>query len=214
LIYRFALRKIVNHLKWHGNSVIQLVNYTYPGRHPDIFEFVQKYFSEKEGVTVLSFGCSVGDECTSLLGYLPASKITGIDINRKNIILACKKNKNPNIEFIHADILDFQFPDKRHFDAIFILSVLCIEPEARFYNDIEKLFCFNLFDRIIGKLDEYLKIGGLLILRNANYLFEESSTAKKYIALQGQNTDFPVFNISGEKIKGPVFVNEIFMKVS
>lgn len=214
LIYRITLRKFVNRLRWHGNSVIQLVNYTYPGRHPDLFAFVQNYFDKKEEVKALSFGCSIGDECISLLNHLPTSKITGLDINCKNIIIAREKNNNPNIEYIHADILDFQFPDKRQFNAIFILSVLCIEPEARFYNDIERFFSFDLFERIIVKLDEYLEIGGLIILRNSNYLFEDSSIAKKYKALLGQPTDFPTFDISGKKIKGPVFVNEVFIKIS
>lgn len=214
LIYRIFLRKFVNHLKWHGNTVIQLVNYTYPGRHPDLFTFAQNFFKEKDVVNALSFGCSVGDECISILNYLPTSKITGIDINRKNITIASKKNSNPNIEFIHADILDFQFPEKRQFNVIFILSVLCIEPEARFYNGIEKLFSFDLFERIIVKLDEYLLKGGLIIIRNSNYLFEDSSIAGKYTALMGQPTDFPTFDKSGTKVKGPVFVNEIFMKVA
>ncbi|HVX41312.1 MAG TPA: class I SAM-dependent methyltransferase, partial [Gemmatimonadaceae bacterium] len=68
-------------------GTFQPSNHTVPNRYPVIFRRAAHALQDRKQPRILSFGCSVGDELFSLRAYFPDAFITGIDINRWNVVL-------------------------------------------------------------------------------------------------------------------------------
>jgi hypothetical protein len=182
-----------------GRDIIQLANTTKSNRHPDLFTFCQILKGKESKLKILSYGCSSGEECFSLREYFPNSLIIGCDINNLALKKARKINVDTYIEFIYSNERNLKL--KGEYDLIFILSVLCKEPEARLVDDISNFFSFKQFNLTISLLDENLRKGGLIIIRNANYLIEDCDIMNRYSCLYKSETGFPIFNKNGLKIR-------------
>ncbi len=68
--------------------------------------------------TILSFGCSTGEECATLQQHFPDAKITGCDINPD--VLRIAKQRYPEFEFLYSDN---QSLNGNKFEAIFAMNV-------------------------------------------------------------------------------------------
>jgi len=93
------------------------------GLHPKhtILKY-EKFFLEnidKDNV-ILDIGCGNGRLASELATI--AKKVVGIDISQKNIDVANKKFKKPNIKFIAGDVTKYSFNEK--FDYIVLSNVL------------------------------------------------------------------------------------------
>lgn len=88
------------------------------------------------GDVVIDVGCSNGHLSNSVSSK--AKKVVGIDISKKNIETARKKNKNDNIEYILGDATEYEFNEK--FDVILLSNVLeHIENRVVFLEKLHKL---------------------------------------------------------------------------
>jgi len=95
--------------------------------------FLKNIFFED---SILDIGCHSG--YLSFLSAKKAKKVTGIDINSKNISLAKSKYHLSNLEFINADATEYPFKEK--FDKIILSNVLeHIENRIEFLNKISHL---------------------------------------------------------------------------
>jgi chemotaxis methyl-accepting protein methylase len=192
------------------SSIIQIADTTRGNRHPDLFHFCQEQLKNKRGLKILSFGCSTGEESFSLREYFPDASIFGCDINRKSLSIAQKNNTDDNIKFFLSN--EDNLLKNGPFDLIFALSVLCKEPECRVVADIAKIFPFQLFNTITESLDTVLNNNGLLVIRNSNYMFEDTISFKNYECLFSSKNQFPVFDKKGHKKDLPEKRCEIFKK--
>lgn len=145
----------------------QLSTHTEYNRYPEIFKEVKKYHIGNP--KILSFGCSIGEECITLKNeYFIDSEIHGYDINNEI------KPYN-NILFYN------NYNELKTYDIIFCMSVLCRWPEDT--GD----YSFKLFNDTLIDIDKLLNINGFLVIYNSKYLFTDSDISYKYSII---NTDY------------------------
>lgn len=145
-------------------------------RHPDIFNQAKALLPSEKPVRVLSFGCSSGEEVSTLrdLGS-PHWTVDGAEFQPK--LLAKAREKDPKgLYVVDAGVLPAGI-----YDAIFCMSVLCR------YQAPPEDFPFQSFERVLGTILEKLKPGGLLVIYNAQYDPREVSFAQKLEPLQGHD---------------------------
>jgi len=174
-----------------NTEIHQFSTYTKKNRYLEFFNNIS-YVIEKENLNILSFGCSTGEECTTLNNIFKNCKIFGTDI-RNDLEEICK---NKNVNFIKYENLS-----NYKFDVIFCMSVLCKNPEL--LNAENSLtYPLNEFENLLTFIHSLLKISGKLILYNTNYRFSDSNIYKKYkvILINSGIDELPKFNKSGEKI--------------
>lgn len=106
-------------------------------------------FMIPEGSVVLELGCSTGD----LLHAVKPSKGIGVDFSQQALEIASKKH--PELQFIHADVLDFDLKEK--IDYVIISDLLTS------LWDIQSLF---------KKLKQYVSPDTKIIISSYNYLWE------------------------------------------
>lgn len=70
---------------------------------------------------LLDVGCADGNLTAKIAAYLPKSKVTGVDLYKKSIEFA--KKKNPKVEFLVADARKLPFKNKQ-FDIITCVEAL------------------------------------------------------------------------------------------
>ena len=149
----------------------QVSSHTEFDRTPLIFKTVASLYPS---LKILSFGCSTGEEIRTLNEkYFPNCVIHGIDIDKDIIADNIKQNSNPLISYF-AKYEDLH----KNYDVIFCMSVLC-----RWPNNQEE-YEFDAFEDTLYELDRRLNVGGHLVIYNAQFLFEETVLAHRYIPLR------------------------------
>lgn len=203
---RYRLSRL-NNIK--ENELFQLSSKTEYNRHPDLFKYSQNHFGKFKKINILSFGCSSGEECFSLREYFPNANIVGVDININSLRKANSNNTDVNIHFIHSSKFDNSGETK--FNVIFANSVLCRQPECFYSNNLNEIYPFTEYEKIINIFDQLLFINGLLVIRFSNYSFEDTYLSNRYTCLFYGNLKFPNFDKSSNKIfsthdmKGEIF---------
>lgn len=152
----------------------QLTSTTSSDRYPELFSEVRSSISHAgEDLSILSFGCSTGEECFTMKSYFPRSKITGVDINKRNLKKAASKNKCKDIKFKYSTSEIIAHHGKYH--LIFGLSVLCRWEDTKDLDNCGDIYPFKKFSETVEMLATQLKPGGLLIVYNSNFRFEDTS---------------------------------------
>jgi SAM-dependent methyltransferase len=156
--------------------------YTLPDRYPWLFGFAATRIGSRQGLRILSFGCSRGEEVFSLRKYFPSATIKGIDINPRNIArcLARAAAENPaNVTFEIAATTEGE--PTSSYDAIFCLAVLCNgDLTTSGAQRCDPLLLFERFDRMVGDFARCLKPGGLLVLHTTNFRFCDTAVARDF----------------------------------
>jgi hypothetical protein len=194
----------------------QLADDTEDDRYPEIFRFVASTLSDagRGGGTVLSYGCSDGDECFSLRRYLPDARIVGTDVRRDKRRLASTRNDDPNIAFVPSrrSVLSAAGP----YDAVFAMSVLCRWPATMHRDDCSRIYPFRRFERAVAHLDALLRPGGLLVIYNANFRFSDTTLAPAYEALRVPGLDdsgfVHLFSRQNRKLEDQSYPHSVFRK--
>lgn len=208
--------------KWMGwkfdqpaDRIIQTASTTFFDRHPDLFKAVSELAISNPELSILSFGSSTGEECQSLRKYFPNAHIVGAEINADSRKKAIANNADERIQFI--DSVPSKINENGPFDVVFALSVLCKNPEAEYAEDLSSIYPFATYDRMVNELHGYLKVGGWLVIRSANYRFKDTTIYNNYQlcspAGMREPIEFPKFNASGKKLKGFLESEEIFQKI-
>ena len=161
---------------------------------PETEELVRLILKEDlDGKEILDIGTGSGCIAISLAKNLPNAKVTALDISTDALEVARKNAElnNVNIEFIHADILEYQ-SDKKY-DVIVSnppyvteseklkmkKNVLGFEPElALFVDDITPL---KYYESIINfSLNNLNSQGQVFFETNENYKHELNKLAQNY----------------------------------
>ncbi|MEQ9415351.1 MAG: class I SAM-dependent methyltransferase [Cyclobacteriaceae bacterium] len=175
----------------------QLTSTTAVDRYPELFTEAQRIFEGKQNTnrpSILSFGCSTGEECFSLRNYFKEALIIGVDINNRNLQKANRKNVDSNIKFLFSSTENIEKEGK--YNLIFCLSVLCRWEDTKYLTNCEKIYPFQKFEDSIKELSSQLLDGGLLIIYNSNFRFEDTNVFN----------DFEIVNTPTVKDSG--FVNK------
>ena len=164
-------------------QAIQNVFHTSLFRINNLLETCWLRFSQTERAQpkkILSFGCSIGDEVGSIRAFFPDAKIFGCESDPRLLEIS-------RLTFQHDRDLTFfssTFEDiAAHgpYDLIVASAVLCRNPAPANYG---AAFSFAQFEDVLGRFDQSLSVGGLLILSNAGYRFSDSDLSIGYRALQ------------------------------
>jgi SAM-dependent methyltransferase len=196
----------------------QLANDTEPDRYPEIFRSVATVMrsSGTEAGSILSYGCSTGEECFSLRGYLPEASIVGADVRRAARAQASARNHDPAIRFIPARESDLA--SNGPYDAIFAMSVLCRYPATLGRRSCSRIYPFKRFEAAATTLDRVLRPGGLLVIYNANFRFTDTSAARRYESLPVPGLDdsgfVDLFSSSNQRLEDQVYPHAVFRKYS
>ncbi|QOI97187.1 MAG: class I SAM-dependent methyltransferase [Flammeovirgaceae bacterium] len=162
------------------NDQHQLTSKTYSDRYPLLFTEASKAIgdTDKKPVKLLSFGCSTGEECFSLKKYFPAARIIGADINRLNLLIAKHRNSSPDISFIYSKPKNLL--QAAPYDAIFCLSVLCRWEDTKDLPNCGAIYPFDKFDKTVQELAALIVKGGLFIIYNSNFRFEDTAAFRDF----------------------------------
>jgi hypothetical protein len=161
-----------------NKSQHQLTSTTYQNRYPAIFEELRKHQPDGLGISILSFGCSTGEECVSIRSYFPKARIVGLDINTANLRRARAKKTD--------DRMTFQYSDEKNlkqfgpYNIILCMSVLCRWNDTEFVNDCSEIYPFRRFNEIVKDLSNNLQDGGFMVIYNSNFRFEDSEIGSKF----------------------------------
>jgi hypothetical protein len=136
----------------------QISNSTKDNRYPEIFNHCVNLVENKtEDLMILSFGCSVGKECFSLRSYFHKDNIIGYDISTDNINKANSINNDNKIKF-YSDWDEVY--NKKFYDIVFVMSVLCRWPQTKDKKNCKEIYSFEQFESQLDKIDSIIRGGG------------------------------------------------------
>lgn len=155
-------------------------NATKYDRYPEIFKVCSIMKGGNHNFTieglkpkVLSFGCSFGDEISTLKDlYFKSAVIDGVDINHDCVNHCKERFGNENKIYSYDEFLE----SSRKYDVIFAMSVFCKWEDTELINDCSNIYPFTMFDNGVRLLYDKLKQGGILVVYNANFCMFESSS--------------------------------------
>jgi SAM-dependent methyltransferase len=160
----------------------QPYSYTRADRYPWLFEFAAARLGSRQPLSILSFGCSRGDEVFSLRRYFPGAALRGLDVNPRNIarcLARLRTAPSPNTTFAVA--ANTAGEPTSSFDAIFCLAVLINgDLTTAGAQRCDPVLTFERFDRLIADFARCLKPGGLLILHATNFRFCDTGVARDF----------------------------------
>jgi hypothetical protein len=158
---------------------LQRETYTCDDRYPELFEHSRQHFAGCGSVRILSFGCSTGEEVSTLARYLPLAEIVGVDINAWCLKQCAKRNSNRQLSFVHR--MSREFAEAKDFDAIFCMAVFQrTEHRTENAQPGDTGFTFERFEAEVAMLDRKLKPGGLFFLDEYDFSFEQTEAATRY----------------------------------
>ena len=149
----------------------QTENWTGLDRYPEIFTATAAVAPDAR--SVLSFGCSTGEECVTLARYFPKAQIVGADINLLNLLLAMK-HRSDRIRFVFAS--DRTLSGLGGFEVLFCMSVLRNPKSKRRAG----LYPFERFEERALFLESLVLPGGILVIHNAMYRFGDTAHKSSY----------------------------------
>ena len=187
-IHKFLFRPDYRSFLWlkykKNTDIHQIHNYTQHNRYPALFLASQKLMQNTPNLKILSFGCSTGEEVFTLNQYFPNADIVGVDINKKNIKKALQNNTTQKNTFSYE--IESTLNENKPFDIIFVLAVLQrTENRDESIFDSSMIYPFEKFNTKIEELDYFLKKGGLFVIDQADYFFEDCKVSSKYEIIDG-----------------------------
>lgn len=184
-------------------------------RYPQLFNIAARELKDIPHPQILSFRCSTGEEVLSIEKHIPNAIITGVDINQRSLAVARKRDKSDQHRFFH--FLKKEWQKKNYYNCIMALAVFQ-RSEHREEERTESLdaFQFQQFSERISQLDQLLKKGGLLILDNLDYSFQDLKVSKRYsVSDLDTLTDKPrpVYSKKSVKTSPTSKINRVFIKI-
>jgi len=159
--------------------MIQTSSATELNRYPKLFQIVAKELEPVSNPRILSFGCSSGEEVFSIKEYIPGAELSGVDINRRSISIAKKRDKAGAYRFFH--FRDDAWKSEMGYDCILALAVF---QKTDHWDSMRResldVFTFDKFQQMTGQLDSMLKPGGLFVIDHADFSFLDLSISKKF----------------------------------
>ena len=185
-IHKPALREELRLLRIGHPRLYQRGGRTELDRYPRLFAALRDTLAGTTTPSVLSFGCSTGEEILSLRSYLPDARLAGIELNGHRLKTARRRIADPSVSLWQAgSIAETGAGD---FDAITCLSVL--HRRETIHNwpaDPTPYMSFATFEAAILDFDAHLRPGAVLLLDHLSFRFADTTVASRYRPIQVPN---------------------------
>jgi SAM-dependent methyltransferase len=211
---RSALRRAAPPL----SGQFQVYSHTLPDRYPWLFSFAAERLPCDRGPTLLSFGCSRGDEVLALRARFPDAQIKGIDAQPHNIALCEERVRAQSVAGVSFETAaSTRGEPSSSYDAIFCLAVLCLgDLTTGGAQRCDPHLYFDDFERVIADFSRCLKPSGLLLLHTTNFRFCDTSVAADFDTLleAGPEQMAPdvQFDRDNRLVEGPRYRAVVFRK--
>lgn len=200
----------------HSKNAHQTTSLTSMNRYPEIFSACKDYFNDRQNISILSFGCSTGEEVITLRHYFPKARIVGAELNKRSLSICRSLPVDCKVSFIYStqDELKKNGP----YDAIFCMAVLQRKPHIianKKIDNLKRIYPFEKFEKQLNELDQLLLPEGLFVIHYTQYSFDDTIISPKYKALGDYNQNsygLPVFDKNSNLIKIPTPQNSIYIK--
>jgi SAM-dependent methyltransferase len=182
-------------------------------RRPAVFTALKELFPEFETASILSYGCSTGEEVADLLRLYPRASVHGTDLHRRRL----KQAKKLILDRRAAFFLSNETELARHgpYDLIVACSVFIRHPEGLHTDNLSKLYPFPVFERGIGRLLRCLRPGGGLLIYNANYRVMDTRWGASLRVVRhpdiAQSPNIPLFSRDGTKAPPSRYDEQLFL---
>lgn len=182
---------------------VQIKTSTSPERYYDFTPTLAEWLARKDRPSVLSFGCSTGDELGVFALLAPNARVLGVDANSEVLEIA-------RLRFASKSGYSFALSDwktvQAHapFDLIMANHVLCRHPESVAIDDLSDLFPFAEYEDAISRLTECLSPDGVLMSVGGNYLISDVPACGHLVGVDTPKYPFnglvSIFDRSSRKI--------------
>lgn len=155
-------------------------------RYPLLFAALRDALAGTTAPSVLSFGCSTGEEILSLRSYLPDAQLAGIELNGHRLKTARQRIADPSVRLWQAGSI--AETGAGEFDAVTCLSVL--HRRETIHNwpaDPTPYMSFATFEAAILDFDAHLRPGGVLLLDHLSFRFSDTAVAGRYTPIRVPN---------------------------
>ena len=201
----------------HGVGTTRLSQHSHAtseNRYPHVFAEVRRLSQARwndRAPKILSFGSSTGKEALTLASkYFHDSIIVGVDVDNPTLSAARETITRANVALsgrvFFFNSLKQPLDSLGTYDIIFADSVLCHHPWKRNKTATE-WYPFSLFEETVVLLDKVLREGGIMVMINTNYLFQDTTVGQAYQAAPVHEcTNFvPLFTPAGDHLpRGPL----------
>jgi len=170
------------------NSILQTNNKTFLARYWAETSLLSRYKCSSKDLSILSFGCSTGEELLTLKILFPNANLFGCDIDWRNLQIARGLLGNNATIFQSRGI---EIIRNGPYDIILCNSVLL--SHTKITNGIKRGIPPEVWIDALAELDSTLKPGGLLQIINTNIPFRFHPVACNYEALQSPLISSPNF---------------------
>lgn len=197
-----------------GDALHQDSTLTWLDRYPRLFAAAQEQLGRDGAHTILSFGCSSGEEVASLRRYFPHATIVGAEINAAQLAACARWPADPRIRFLRST--PGGIAGHGPYDAIFCMAVLQRRAhvvERRGLSDIARHYPFARFAEQVRFLAGQLRPGGLLVVDHCQYRVEDAGAP--LAAVPGATvypTKGPRFAPDGKRIQPQPVVARLFRR--
>ena len=202
--------------RFGGGRLMQPSTVTSANRHPELFDHVRQALADIAAPSILSFGCSTGEEVFTLAGMMPDARIKGIDINHSCIRQARRRLAEPGDGRLRfACAASAAGEPAAHYDAIFALSVLRHgRLDAEQPDDCSAILPFARFADSIADLDRCLKPGGLLVIWGSHFRLSDTDVQPRYVVdlARPYPPALPVYGAQNRRLANPGLEQIIFRK--
>ena len=196
----------------HGVSTThrnQISHATAENRYPHVFAEVHRLsraLSNDRAPKILSFGSSTGKEALTLASIcFHHSIVVGVDVDDPTLSAARETITQANVSvsdrvfFFNAEKMPLD--SLGTYDIIFADSVLCRNP-WHFHRNATEFYPFSLFEETVILLDKVLREGGIVVMINTNYRFQDTSVGHAYHEAPVHScTNFvPLFTPAGQRL--------------
>lgn len=154
---------------------------TVADRNPRLLRAIQAHLPDRADLSLLSFGCSIGDEVFTLRRLYPTARITGIDISRARIA-RCRERlpaaEAARTRFVVANSAAGE--GLACHDLVVANSVFRHHALDNGAVSSARILPFARVEPVMNRLAATVKPGGLFALRHANFRFEDMAAAAEF----------------------------------
>lgn len=182
LVRNFQSRRSALLMLRRPAGLFQPYGTTQEDRYPRIFSQLHGLITDGPDRSLLSFGCSTGEEVFTLARYFQQAAIKGIDIDPARIRLAQRRGSKldlgQRVSFACAATTTTEAT--ACYDAVLAMAVFRHGALKKSSQTSRPWLHFDDFERCVADLARVIKPGGYLALRYANFRFTDTAVSADF----------------------------------